>query len=247
VSAHSLASDHAVAIARSVLRDCSNLIWRVNPLDPLGNALERFVTTPDTTEILELLEFTDDESLRAHYRHSARKQINKAYRVGLSARVAERWEEWEAYYGIYEGRLRQWGKAASNRYPKAFFRTIYEARGPRVSLWIVEHRGRIAGGNLNFYHGRHCVEWHAAFDSSLFSCGIRDFLVDWIVRDARARGFVWYDFNPSGHHEGTRRFKQTFGTVSWPSNLILWRRGIYRMESARRLLQGVRGRNQTPR
>lgn len=240
VSGDGLTPDHARAITQSVLRRSRNLVWRVNPFDPLTSALDSLATVHDSSEVLDLEGFADDAALRAHFRHSVRKQVNKACRVGLSARVADRWEEWEEYYRIYEIRLRQWGDGVTSRYSLAFFRTLWEARGSKVILWVVIRDGKIAGGNVNFYQGRHCVEWHAAYDCSLFSCGVRDFLVDHVIRDARARGFAWYDFNPSGGHEGSRRFKQTFGTTSRPSNLILVRRGIYRLESARRAFRVLR-------
>ncbi len=241
VSEDPLTPDHAIAIARSMRRDSRNLVWRVNPIDPLGKVLDRFVTIPDTTEILNLRDFADEDSLRAHFHHSTRKQISKGCRAGLTAWVSEQWDEWEEYYRIYEARLEHWGKTTNSRYPMALFRALYEARGPNVSLWVVGRDGKIVGGNLNFYQGRHCVEWHAAYDRALFSCGVRDFLVDHIIRNAWGRGFTWYDFNPSAGFEGTRRFKQSFGTGPLPSNLILWRRGIYRLESTRRALRTIRG------
>jgi hypothetical protein len=244
ISADPLTPDHALAIVRSMQGTSCNLIWRVNPFDPLGSLLEPFATIPDTTEILGLRDFADEASLRAHFRHSARKQINKGCRAGFTVRIAETWEAWEAYYRIYGARLEQWGSSASSRYSLAFFRALYDARGPKVRLWVVERDGKIVGGNVNFYQGRHCVEWHAAYDCEFFSRGVRDFLVDRIVRDAWARGFAWYDFNPSGGHEGSRRFKQTFGTTPWPSNLIIMRRGLYRLESARRVVRIVWGLGQ---
>lgn len=244
VSADPLTPEHLRAAADAVRRRSANLVWRVNPLDPHAAELDPFRTTEDSTEILDLAPFADGEAVRAHFRHSTRKQIAKGVRAGLTARVAESWEEWEQYYRLYEARLLHWGKGATNHYPLPFFRALYEARGPRIALHVVEREGRIAGGNLNFYHGRHCVEWHAAYDAELFACGVRDFLVDHIVRDAWARGFAWYDFNPSGGHEGSRRFKQTFGTTSRPSHLILIRRGLYRLDRARHLARALRGRKQ---
>jgi len=232
-----LSNDHAASIVRFILKDARNLAWRINPIDPFADLLEPYSTIQDTTEVLDLQTFVDDEDLRQHYRHSARKQINKGCRAGLATWVADKWEEWEQYYRIYEARLQQWGQSASSSYPIALFRAFYEARGPKVRLWVVAKDGRILGGNLNLYQSRHCVEWHAAYDCEFFACGVRDYLVDTIIRDARASGFVHYDFNPSGGHEGSRRFKQTFGTHSLPSNLIIVRRGLYRMEPGRRLMR----------
>jgi CelD/BcsL family acetyltransferase involved in cellulose biosynthesis len=246
VSGDPLTPDHALAITHSIRRSVPYLVWRVNPVDPLSGVLAPFTTTPDTTEILDLRGFADEDSIRAHFRHSARKQINKGARAALVARVSERWDEWEAYYRIYLARMEQWGSATSSRYSSGFFRALFEAKGPKVSLWVVSHEGKLVGGNVNFYQGKHCVEWHAAYDATAHSLGVRDFLVDWIIRDAFRRGFSWYDFNPSGGHEGSRRFKQTFGTTSRPANLIIRRRGIYRLEPARRVLREIRDRGQPP-
>lgn len=240
ISAHSLAPEHVLTVTRDILKQFPNLVWRVNPLDPQTPVLDPLSVRGDSTEILDLRELRDEASLRAHYRHSVRKQINKGAKAGLRAWVSENWEEWEEYYRLYEGRLRHWGSTATNRYSLSLFRSFYEARGPKLRLSVVAKDDRIVGGNLNFYQGRHCVEWHAAYDGELFSIGVRDYLVDWIVQDARERGFAWYDFNPSGGHEGSRRFKQSFGTASFPSNVILSRRGLYRLESARHLLRFAR-------
>ncbi|MDM7914799.1 MAG: GNAT family N-acetyltransferase [Candidatus Eisenbacteria bacterium] len=232
ISADPLSPSHMEEIARAVLHACPNLFWRLNPLQPGQEALAPFVTESDSTEILDLRSIESIEELRMHYRHSVRKQINKGCRAGLRAVEAAEWPDWEAYYALYEKRLEQWGDQATSRYPIALFRELYEARGAGVKLWLAYQEDRLIGGNLNFYHGRHCVEWHAAYDCDFFPCGVRDFLVDWIVRDARERGAFLYDFNPSGNHEGSRRFKQTFGTTTYGSDLIVQRSAVSRLAQA---------------
>ena len=234
VCADTLFPEQILAMTRWIFDHCGNLVWRVNPLQPLVDLLDPFTTELDTTEILDLSPFEDENALRMHYKHSVRKQVNKGIRAGLRAAPAETWEEWEQYFAIYQKRLQGWGAGATSRYSIDLFRSIFDAQSPSVKLWVASKDGEIIGGNLNFYHGRHCVEWHAAYNEAYFACGVRDFLVDWIIQDARVRGFTYYDFNPSGGHEGARQFKQTFGTTSMPSNLIVRRQGLYRMESLRK-------------
>lgn len=234
-----LAPSQVETIAQWVLHHCPNLYWRLNPFDPDSATLAGIATTEDSTETLDLTAYPEDDTLRANYRHSVRKQIAKAARAGVVVSTAETWDEWEAYYGLYQMRLAQWGRAATNHYPLSLFRKFFEERGSGVRLWIVSHEGRLIGGTLALYNGRHCVEWHAAFDTTEFCCGVRDYLVDWIIRDARDRGFAVYDFNPSGGHAGTIRFKQTFGTTSRPCNVIVRHSGLSRVDALRKTYRWV--------
>lgn len=234
ISTGPLSAGHLRGLLSWARRTLPNLYWRINPLDPHAGVLEESATERDSSEQLVLTDFADDEMLKAHYRHSARKQVNKGIRAGFEVRVAEAWVDWQAYYGLYEQRLGQWGKTASSRYPVDLFRSFHDARGQGVKLWLIFKDGVLAGGNLNFYHGRHAVEWHAAYDRDYFPLGVRDFLVHTIIEDARARGYEIYDFNPSGGHEGTRRFKQSFGTTSVPASVIQSRNLIGRVLDLRK-------------
>jgi CelD/BcsL family acetyltransferase involved in cellulose biosynthesis len=220
ISADPLGPGHSRGLLRWAQSTLPNLYWRINPLEPHAAVLTDAVTEPDSTELLSLTEYADAEVLKAHYRHSARKQINKGLRSGFEVRRAAVWEDWQAYHSLYQMRLDQWGKSASNRYPLALFRSFHEAGDPAIQLWLIFKDGKLVGGNLNFYHRRHAVEWHAVYDRDFFPSGVRDYLVHTIIEDARARGFEFYDFNPSGGHEGTRRFKQSFGSTSVPAGVI---------------------------
>ena len=75
---------------------------------------------------------------------------------------------------------------------------------------------------MNFYHNKHCVEWHASFLSDYFKYGIRNFLVHNLILDANAKCYKYYDFNPSGGHEGTMRFKESFGPERLPVKRWRW-------------------------
>ncbi len=235
-----LTTGEARAVAEFILAHARNLVWRTNPFDPSQAQIGGVTIRPDSTEVLDLPQYDNAATLLKHYHHSARKQINKGCRAGLKARIAEDWASWEAYYRVYEGRLRRWGKAATSWYPRELFHALWQDRADAVRLWVVTHDDRVVGGNMNFYHGKHCVEWHAAYDCDMFHCGVRNYLVDTILRDALERGYIWYDFNPSGGNEGSRRFKQTFGTESLRTDLLIYRRGLYASDGLRSAMRVAR-------
>lgn len=237
ISTDPITPEEADAITRWMLRHGGTLVWRLNPFQPEAAAAAPHAARSDSTEAIDLRAFPDADALFHNYRHSTRKQVNKGARAGFRVSEAEGWGEWERYLEIYEALLHHWGDQATSAYPPALFRNLFAASSPAVKLWLVRLEDRILGGNLNFYHGRHCVEWHAAYDREFFASGVRDFTVHQIVSHAQAGGYHYYDFNPSGGHEGARRFKQTFGTTSLPCDVIHQRRGLYR-------LQGVRGAHQ---
>ena len=99
---------------------------------------------------------------------------------------------------------------------------MFKTRSPDIKLWLAIFDGKVVGGNLNFYRNKHCVEWHASFLSDYFRYGVRNFLVHNIVLDANAKGYKYYDFNPSGGLEGGVRFKETFGTEKLPIKRWKW-------------------------
>ena len=55
ISADPLTPDHARAIARWVQRASGDLLWRVNPFDPLASVLDPFATIQDSTEVESIL------------------------------------------------------------------------------------------------------------------------------------------------------------------------------------------------
>jgi hypothetical protein len=221
ICADHLLPDEILEMTGYIFEYAKNLIWRANPLERSGDLLDRYKAKDDTTEILFLHNFKDEEALKGNYKHSVRKQISKGVRADLSIKVANSWEEWERYLEIYRNALKKWGSRATSRYPAEFFKNIYELDTDKVKLWLVIKESNIIGGNLNFYQSHHCVEWHAAYDDRYLSLGSRNFLVHNVITDATQKGYSFYDFNPSGGHEGTRVFKQTFGTTSVPANLII--------------------------
>ncbi len=236
ISVDDLGPEHVHALASLITEGLGDVYWRVNPFDPAAAALAVPGAVADSTEALFLDRFPDEDALRAHYRHSVRKQINKGERFGLAVRPASDWGDWEAYFEIYRLSLQRW-VTPSSYYPLDFFRGLFEAKSERIRLWLVTHGSQIVGGNLNFYQGTHCVEWHAVFVDEYFRHGSRNFLVHKLILDAHARGFRVYDFNPSGSNESTRAFKRSYGTESLAANVFERRR----FKAVRSMLRRSRG------
>ena len=111
---------------------------------------------------------------------------------------------------MYQDALRRWGERATSRYPFAVFRALGRYDAQRVRLWLVRKSGAIIGGILVLYHNQHAVYWHGAFIAAFFEYRPSNLVHAEAIRDACERGYQWYDFNPSGGHEGVVRFKQSF-------------------------------------
>jgi hypothetical protein len=190
------------------------------------NLPKQFKTKEDFTQIINL--GRDEKEIWADYKHDSktRPKIKKAERAGVVCKEANNFDEWKEYYSIYQEALKGWGSEATSAYPFSLFENIFKFKMQKpnnIKLWLVIFDGKIAGGNLNFYHNKHCVEWHASFLRDYFKYNIRYFLVHNIILDANAKGYKYYDFNPSGGHEGTLRFKETFGPERLPVKRWEWR------------------------
>ena len=188
------------------------------------NLPKQFKIKENFTQVIRLER--NEGELYNNYKHSCRKQINKARRASVICKEASNFDEWQKYYSIYQEALKRWGDKATSNYPFSLFENIFKFKKQNpnsIKLWLVVFEGKIVGGNLNFYHNEHCVEWHASFLSNYFKYGIRNFLVHNTILDANAKSYKYYDFNPSGGHEGTVRFKETFGPERLPIKRYKWK------------------------
>jgi len=207
----------------------------------IGNPLfdyylpKQFKMEEDFTQIIRLDK--NEKEIWADYTYSGRNKISKARRAGVKCREASNFDEWKEYYSIYQEALKRYGSGATSDYPFSLFENMFKSKNPNIKLWLVIYDGKIAGGNLNFYHNTHCVEWHASFLSEYFKFGIRNFLIHNIILDANAKSYKYYDFNPSREHEGTRRFKEAFGPERFSVNRWRWKNVVVKM--ARQVTKGI--------
>jgi lipid II:glycine glycyltransferase (peptidoglycan interpeptide bridge formation enzyme) len=90
-----------------------------------------------------------------------------------------------------------------------------------VKLWVAEYQNRIISGALCFYSKRHVVYWHGAGLSDYFHLRPANLLLSEVIKHACEDGYWWFDFNPSGTHEGVANFKRRFGAKSMACPVIV--------------------------
>ena len=188
-----------------------------NPLAPSRESPPGFQARPDVTHMIRLDEPLDIMTSRFSSNH--RRSIARARREGVSVREATTEREYRTYYEAYLDSLRRWGERATSRYPwKLFERGFAMARQhpDHIKLWLARREGEILAGAWIFYWRDHAAYWHGAMFERAMPFRPSHLLHAEIMRDAIERGFRWYDFNPSGGHEGVVRFKRGFGADAFP-------------------------------
>ena len=178
----------------------------------------KFHRKDDFTQTVDLTQGYD--KLAGNYSRSCKKQIKKGRRFGFEVRSASSERDVAAYLEIYHENLVRWNKSGGGYSSEIFSRVLRMGKeeATQGKLWLVVEAGtgQIVGGTLVFYWDWHAVEWHGVFNRRYFQHGVRNYLVDTIIRDACLRGCSLYDFNPSGGHDGVVRFKESFGAEPLP-------------------------------
>jgi hypothetical protein len=193
-----------------------------NPYAPLSLRRNGWTAEPRFTHVFDLDGFSTEEELLQIYQRYIRNSVKKASSSGISVGKAKAWEDYAAYFHIYEKSLARWSKNATGRYGIDLFKNIFEENSPQTALWVVRLNGVVAGGVLSFTHQAHFVAWHAAFDEEAMDLGIAKYAHHRVLLEAKERGFHQYDFNPSGGHEGTANFKDKFGARRVPFDGYRW-------------------------
>jgi len=234
LSADALGADHARALASNLLASRHGVRWRVNPYDPNAAALPLDGASPDTTRALDLSE--GFEAIFRGWTKGHRAAVKQAQREGLSVRTAETPADWRAYYDAYRDSVRRWGDSASAVYGARLFDILGETKSPDVRLWVAVDGDRVVAGALCLYARRHVVYWHGAALEDYFAKRPANLLVHAAIEDACRRGLGWFDFNPSGGHEGVEHFKRSFGAQALPAPVVT--REVFPL----RLVRMLRGR-----
>jgi hypothetical protein len=194
-----------------------HLVWRLNPFD---KTLGRFMLDNiqnDVTHVLDLSAGFDALlEMWARKNNATSRKARKARKEGVSIRPAFTLEDWRNYYAIYQDSLKRWGESASSRYEWSLFNDIFQRRSSQIRLWLALHKENIIAGVLCFYARKHAVYWHGAALHKYFDLRPVNLLLYEVVHHACAEGYRWFDFNPSGGHEGVAAFKRSFGAVSLP-------------------------------
>ncbi len=191
--------------------------WRVNPFAPSPSQSLLEKAQDDFTQALHLSSPFD--KILDGWSKSRRYNARKAEREGVKVSTAESRSEWEEYFEAYEDSLERWGEDASSRYHWPLFEAL-RAEEEGVELWVSRFDGRVVSGALCLYAGNHVAYWHGATLREYFDVNPVDILFREAIRDACDRGLEWFDFNPSGGHEGVVKFKKRFGPERLPAPMI---------------------------
>lgn len=216
-----LSGERINKIVRWINKNIKNLTWRINPFDlSLEKLLKGFKTNmkEDFTQYLDLRD--GFKSIWSNYSKGHRYNINKAEKMGVYTKVAETIEDFKEYYNIYQDSLERWGNSATSRYNFNLFENIYNQKSQNIKLWLALIDDKIVSGALIFYCNKHIVWWHGATLSDFFNYYPSNFLQNMIIKDIGEKGYWYYDFNPSGGHEGVVKFKNGFGTKRMETVII---------------------------
>jgi hypothetical protein len=226
LSTDNLTGEHRDLIVAYIRRRMRNLFLRVNPFDALMADVSFGVVAEDQTHALWL----DDDfaTIEKRFARGHRSAIRAARKNGVTVSLATELQQWKSYYLAYEDSLRRWGARASPRYSWALFDELFRLASPGVRLWIAERDEELLAGALCFNTRSHICWWHgAAFESALHLRPMNLLLAD-VIREASAQSASWFDFNPSGGHDGVEQFKRRFGAVPLAAPVITtqtnWRR-----------------------
>jgi hypothetical protein len=228
ISTSELTSAHFEGIARHLHRA------NVKRIDLIGNphapaiTFDGWTVQPNFTQVFSLDRFSSAADVSSAYTHLIRNHINRAERAGYSVTPASNAADVSAYEEIYRAALERRGESATGRQDPAFFGNLLTAGRGNAVLWLVRKENRAVGGVIVLYHNRVAIAWHASFLAEDFKFGVAKFLHHRIIVDAKERGLSMYDFNPSGGHEGTVRFKELFGAQRVDFAGARWENNLYR-------------------
>jgi len=201
-----------------ILHTYRNISWRVNPFGeniPLNGSVEY---ENDATSVIYLSE--NITGIFARYRKGNKYAIRQGERKGVTVRVGNGIEDWDAYYEMYRDTVRRWGKRALFVYGYRLFKLLAELKSENVRLWLAEYESKPVAGAVCLYSPSGVCYWHGAALGDFLSLRPVNVLDNTIISDAYNKGLKWLDFGISSHLRGVRKFKESFGAVGVPSPLI---------------------------
>ncbi|WP_412062434.1 GNAT family N-acetyltransferase [Rubrivirga sp. IMCC45206] len=182
--------------------------------------------TQGSTHILSLPDTSD--GLIPGFSKGHKSSLKKGVKMGVTCRKADCIQDFQSYYQAYQASLVRWGDKATSQYEWSLFEAVFKmatSHPEHVQLWLAERDGVLASGALMFYWNDHAVWWHGAAHEDQFECYPNNVLIPHLMKLCIEREIKYFDFNPSGGHEGVARFKGRFGAEIWPFQLY-WQEGI---------------------
>jgi len=212
LSLDGLLEDHGRLLLKYIMTQNKNLTWRLNPFNSLEAGLNIENKHSDETHALSLeCGFETIYERWSKGNASAARKARKARKAGIHVREAATLQDWRLYYEIYEDSLKRWGKSASSQYDWCLFTEMHGLSSINIKLWLATFEDKLIAGALCFYAKKHVAYWHGSALAEFFNLRPVNLLMFEVVKKSCEHGYHWFDFNPSGGHEGVRAFKKSFG------------------------------------
>lgn len=228
------------AILKSLKKEFSRIDIRLSWLDGTEELLCSFINkVEDFTQVIDLRGKSID-AIISNWTVNHKRSLKKAEGNEMVIRLASCEEDWENYFEVYQDSIRRWGKRVSSDYSYLLFQLLQDVPEECCELWICLSKGSMISGCIVFYFNHHSVYWHGASLSEFFHLRPVHFLKKNIIEKAVIKKIWWYDFNPSGGHDGVVRFKKGFGSEVYSSTVILYTdylvKGINKISSIKQCL-----------
>lgn len=215
ISDDPLGPEHASLLAEALTRRFGNVVWKLNPFDPLTEPFRAQANEPDETDVLDLA--PGFEAVHRGWTKGHRSAVTKARRLGVTVRTASTLDDWRAYHAVFEDSVRRWGKDAILVHGVELFEEMGRRHSPNVRLWLAHHEGELVAGALCLYAPRHVAYWHGAALQRHFPLRPVNLLLYEAIRHACEQPHLaWFDLGSSGPLEGVRSFKRSFGPQALP-------------------------------
>ena len=229
ISQDKLNINHGQLLVDYSCRKLDSIIWRLNPYDKIVSQCKLPKIKNDETHALNLEDGFD--SIYHSWTKGHKSAARKARKAKIIIQKADSQEHWKKYFEIYEDSLQRWGAEATSRYEWNLFEILNRLNSENIELWLAKYEEKIIAGALCFYSKNHVVYWHGAALSDYFNMRPVNLLMYEIIKDACAKNYLWFDFNPSGGHEGVKSFKKSFGAVGLACPVVIKRGLITQMIS----------------
>ena len=212
---------HGEHLFSYVRRELRNITLIQNPFDAIAARLftNHVLATSDFTQVIDYKVGLDVvfDTLR-------RNQILRKYRQGVRAglelvRVTDA-PSIQRYSEIYVACQSRWADQATSEHRPELFQSL-QIGSPNIDFWAVLKDGEmIAGGPFLKAGNFHVVSWLTLADPAFRTLKPYEFLYYTLIEHYGRAGFRFFDFNPSGGHEGVVKFKESFGALALPANIL---------------------------
>ena len=203
----SLSASDTITLAKLLTQ--GEVIWRVGPADAAIPDAALLGARDEMTHLIDLREGA--RAAREAWKPAARREVGRAERAGVTVRVGDGPDDWNAYSVLYQKTVERW-ETPLTIYADRLFEIIPRVAADEALLLLAERAGEACAGGVVFVHGHHAAYWHAASDVRA-APGAMNALQWTALALLEQRRVSWYDLLGSGPLAGVVAFKESVGGV----------------------------------